>query len=718
MFSASIVTSVGLSAIALTMQPAKPPATSQEPVTDTYHNIEVVDEYRWLEVGQSKDVRRWNQQQNAYAREFLKRLPNRAAIRARIKEILADESASYERVVPAGGRFFAMKRQPPKQQPFLIELKNLDDPDSARIVVDPEEIDREGTTKIDWFVPSPDGKLVAVSLSQRGTESGDVHIFQTADGKQIHEVIPRVNGGTAGGDLAWLPDSSGFYYTRYPRGEERPAEDLNFFQQVYLHRLGEPTEKDRFELGEGLPRIAEIQLDADPHSGRVIATVQDGDGGEFAHFLRSEDGRWHQFSDFGDRIVQAVFGPGDVLFLVSRKDAPRGKILRMSTTQLNSAKAKTIIPEDDDTIVSSFWGSQSMLYTGDRLFVTYQLGGPSELRVFTADGESQKAPHQAPVSSVGGLAATESGDVIYLTESFTEPGKHVRFRADADATQITGLVNGSPVDMSDVKVVREIATSKDGTKVPLNILLPPGANAGGDHPCVVTGYGGYGISIDPRFRPMDKVLLENGIVYVVANLRGGGEFGEAWHRGGNLTNKQNVFDDFAAVLQHLIDRGYTSSEKLAIIGGSNGGLLMGATMTQHPELMRAVVSKVGIYDMLRVERSPNGAFNIPGFGTVKNRKQFAALYDYSPFHAVKDGISYPATLLTIGENDPRVDPMQSRKMAARLQGANASDVPVLLRTNANTGHGADASLDERIDEEVDVHVFLFWQLGIRVVAQR
>lgn len=711
----TVLTSLGLSAVTLAMPPTTPPATPRHRVTDRYHNIEVVDEYQWLEEGHRDDVRRWSQSQNAYAREYLERLPNKEAIRARVKTILADRSASYGRVMPAGGRFFAIKREPPKQQPFLIELNSLDDPDSLRVLVDPEEIDREGTTKIDWFVPSPDGKLVAVSLSRRGTESGDVHIFQTADGKQVHEVIPRVNGGTAGGDLAWLADCSGFYYTRYPRGEERPAEDRDFFQQVYLHRLGEPTGKDRYEFGKGLPRIAEIQLDADPQSGRVIATVQDGDGGEFAHFLRSEDGRWRQFSEFGDRIVQAVFGPGKDLFLVSRKDAPRGKILRLSTSHLDPAKARTIISEGRDNIVSSFWGSQSVLYAGDRLFVTYQLGGPSELRVFTADGEPRDAPRQTSISSVGGLAATESGDVIFRSESFTEPAKYLRFDVDSGRTEATGLANESPVDLSDLKVVRETATSKDGTKVPLTILLPPNVKVGGNHPCVVTGYGGYGISIDPRFRPMDKVLLENGVIYVIANLRGGGEFGEAWHRGGNLTNKQNVFDDFAAVLKHLIARGYTSSEKLGIIGGSNGGLLMGATMTQHPELMRAVVTKVGIYDMLRVELSPNGAFNIPEFGTVKNHEQFNSLYAYSPYHAVKDGVSYPATLLTTGENDPRVEPMQSRKMAARLQAATTSDAPILLRINANTGHGADASLDERIEEEADVLAFLFWQLGIHAV---
>lgn len=692
--------------------PASPPPAKKQPVVDVYHGVEVRDPYRWLEDSQDPQVRHWSDAQNQFSRGLLGKLPNVTAIRKRVTEILTDESESYGRVIPRGDRIFAIKRQPPKQQPFLIVMSGLQDVERARILVDPSEIDKEGTTTIDWFEPSPDGKLVAVSLSRLGTESGDVHVFDASTGEAVYEVIPRVNGGTAGGDLAWLPDASGFFYTRYPRGEERPPEDRDFYQQVYFHQLGTPTAKDRYELGQGLPRIAEIHLVCNSASGELLATVQDGDGGEFAHFLRSKAGRWRQFSQFGDRIVQAEFGPEGSLVLVSRHQAPRGKLLRLATSHLDPTRAEVIVPEGDDNIVTSFWGPPSVLFTGERLFVIYQLGGPSEIRVFDINGEPLKAPEQLPISSVGGLAALGGGDLLFHNESFTHPAGYFRFIANTQVTQPTALIDGAPVDLSDVKVVRETATSKDGTQVPITILLPPGVKRGDKRPCIATGYGGYGISVTPRFRPLNKILLDNGIIYAVANLRGGGEFGEAWHLGGNLTNKQNVFDDFAAVLKHLIDRGYTSKGQLAIIGGSNGGLLMGATFTQHPELVQAVVSKVGIYDMLRVELSPNGAFNIPEFGTVKEPGQFQALYAYSPYHAVKDGAHYPAILLTTGANDPRVDPMQSRKMTARLQEANASDSPILLRTNASTGHGADASLDERIEEEVDVLAFLFDQLGV------
>jgi prolyl oligopeptidase len=270
----------------------------------------------------------------------------------------------------------------------------------------------------------------------------------------------------------------------------------------------------------------------------------------------------------------------------------------------------------------------------------------------------------------------------------------------------------SPVDFEDIEVVREFATSKDGTKVPLNILRKKGLQLNGSNPTLLYGYGGYGISLSPNFDSTRRVWFDAGGVYVVANLRGGGEFGEAWHKAGNLTQKQHVFDDFIAAAEHLIQRQYTSPAKLAVEGGSNGGLLMGAFLTQRPDLARAVVSHVGIYDMLRVELDPNGQFNITEFGTVQDPDQFKALYAYSPYHHVRNGSQYPAVLLTTGDNDGRVNPAQSRKMAASLQVATVSDWPILFRSTASAGHGIGTALKVRIAEQADVLSFLFDQLGV------
>jgi prolyl oligopeptidase len=703
-----------LSAVAL----AKPPETKRENVTDTYHGVKVTDPYRWLEDGKSKDVQAWSDFQNAHARSILDKLPGVEKLRERLTKILSARTTSHSTPVLRGGQYFAMRRQPPKQQPFLVVMESLEAPDKARVLVDPNEIDKKGTTSIDWFVPSPDGKLVAVSLSKGGSETGDVHVYETASARQVHEVVPRVNGGTAGGDLSWAADGKGFFYTRYPRGKERLPEDMDFYQQLYFHELGTATDKDLYELGKDFPRIAEIRVEVDNASGLVLASVQKGDGGEFMHYLRSTDGKWKQITSYKDKVLQAAFGPKDDLYLVSRTDAPRGKIVRLGVKDLDLAKATVVVPEAKDTIVTDFYGHSSgpvtVLPTTSRIYVTYQLGGPSEIRAFDLDGKSVSAPRQPAVSTVGGIVPLTGNDVLFSMGSYIEPRNQYLYRAKTNETVRLPLTSPPPVEFSDVRVEREFAVSKDGTKVPVNILIPKGAKLDGTNPCLVTGYGGYNISLEPSFNPQWRVLFDHGFVVAVANLRGGGEFGEEWHRAGMLTSKQNVFDDFTAALKHLIDRRYTSPEHLAIIGGSNGGLLMGATLTQQPKLMKAVVSFVGIYDMLRVELSPNGAFNVPEFGTVKDEKQFKALFAYSPYHHVEDGVKYPAVLFLTGANDPRVDPMQSRKMTARLQAATASDAPILLRTSASSGHGGNTSLSERIEEYVDVYAFLFAQLGVKI----
>jgi len=688
-----------------------PPQTHHVPVVNEYHGVEVVDPYQWLEDWDDERVQSWSDKQNVYARKTLDNLPDVEELREQITKILTAQSVRYYSLCRREGKLFAMKRQPPLEQPFLVVMPSAQQPGSERVIVDPVKIDPSGATSIDFYVPSPDGGLVAVSLSVGGSESGDVHIYKADTGEEIGDVVVRVNGGTAGGDLAWTQDGSGFYYTRYPRASERPVEDMDFYQQVWYHRIGTSPDEDRYEIGKDFPRIAEIKLQADTRSGRVLATVQYGDSGRFAHYVRTMRVQWKQITGYDDQIVQATFGPDDTLFLISRADAPRGKILKLSLADVSLDKAQIIVPESDDTIVSDFPGHPPIVVTSNRLYVTYQLGGPSEIRVFDLQGRRQAGPKILPVSSVGQIVAVENDAILYTNSSYIESSAWYLFRPEEGATVRTALVTESPVDFSDCQVVREYAASKDETRVPVNIVRRKGVKLDGSNPVLLTGYGGYGISIEPGFSALRRIWIDHGGVFAQANLRGGGEFGEQWHKEGMLTSKQNVFDDFAAVMQYMIDAGYTSPEKLAIMGGSNGGLLMGAMITQHPELCRAVVSSVGIYDMLRVELTPNGEFNIPEFGTVKNADQFRALYAYSPYHNVKDGTDYPSVLFLTGANDPRVDPMHSRKMTARLQEATSSDRPVLLRTSSKTGHGSGTPLSEQIDNSVHYHAFLLNELN-------
>jgi len=691
-----------------------PPETPRRPVTDVYHGVSVVDDYRWLEDGSDPRVQAWSNAQNAHARAYLDSLPGRAALQARITAILETPVSSYRAPRWAGGMLFLVKNQPPRQQSFLVAMPSPFDESGARVLVDPEQIDPEAKTSIDWYEPSPDGRLVAVSLSRAGTELGDLHLYRTDSGEAVAgEVIPRVNAGTALGDVAWLPDGSGFLYTRYPRQGERPAEDMQFYQQVYFHRLGTPSEKDTYEIGREFDRIAETRLEVDPETGWILATVQQGDGGLFDLYLRSPRGVWARFAGHADQVVQGTFGPGGTLYLISRKDAPRGKILRLDVSKPDLAQARVVIPEGDDTIDSNFYSGPTMQVGGGRLYVIYQVGGPSELRAFDLDGKPADAPPQLEVAEVSDPTPLDQGAILFRMTSYLEPPAWYRFDPASGATRKTALAARAPLEFSDTEVVREWTRSRDGTRIPVNIIRRRGIALDGSHPVMLTGYGGYGLSQTPGYSALRALWVEQGGVFAEANIRGGGEFGRAWHEQGRLTQKQNCFDDFAAAMQHMIDTGYTRPERLCIIGGSNGGLLMGAMITQHPDLPHVVISSVGLYDMLRVERSPNGAFNIPEYGTVEDAEQFKALYAYSPYHRVVDGTRYPAVLFLTGANDPRVDPMQSRKMIARLQAATASDAPLLLRTSSDTGHGSGTPLQARIGQVTDYFGFALEQLGMK-----
>jgi prolyl oligopeptidase len=699
-------------------QPAVP-ASLKQPVTNTYQGVQVTEDYRWLENASAPEVQKWTEAQNHLARSVLDKNPDLPGLRSRLKQLLTDPSPNYSDLQKRGGILFVLKKQPPKEQPFLVALRSVTAAGSAHVVLDPNALDARGKTAIDFYVPSPDGTKVAVSLSQGGSEEGSLHVYDVATGKESGDVVPRVQFATAGGDVAWNSDGSGFFYTRYPRGNERPKEDMNFYVQVYHHRLGTPTEKDTYEIGKEFPRIGEVFLDASDDGSHLLATVQKGDGGEFEHFLRGSSGKWTRLTHYADEISAAAFGRGSDrgLYLLERKGSPRGKIVRLDIDHPDLAGAVTIVPENSVAIAGLRFASNRLVTnftpTAPGLYVVDVDGGPSQVRFFARDGSPRGTVPLPPVAAVNEVMWTGGDEILLNVETYLTPPAWYSFRPGEGQLQPTGLARTSQADFSDCEVVREFATSKDGTKVPMNILRKKGTKLDGTNPTLLYAYGGYGINLSPRFAPARRVWLDAGGVYVVANLRGGAEYGEEWHRAGNLTKKQNVFDDFAACARHLIERKYTNPAKLAIEGGSNGGLLMGAALTQHPELYRAVVSHVGIYDMLRVELHPNGAFNVTEFGTVKDPEQFKALFAYSPYHRVKDGTAYPAVFLLTGANDGRVDPANSRKMAARLQAATSSGRPVLLQVSAESGHGIGDNLSAEIDRAADVYAFLFGQLGIR-----
>jgi len=674
--------------------------TPKKPVTDTYDKVKVTDDYRWLENFDDPAVKQWADAQNAAARSFLDALPDRDALSRELRQVFQPAKARYFPIEQRGGKIFAMKSDRQHQHQIVVTLGSLDDPASERTVLDPDAMDAQHLTEIDFAVPSVDGRYLAASLSTGGSESGDVHVYETATGKPLPEAIARVNYATAGGGLVWNADNSGFYYTRYPRDGERAAADMHFYQQVYFHKLGDKPENDTYEIGKDFPRIAEIAFAASSDSRYIGASVAYGDGGDHEYWLLAPGRPWRLLASAADEVKQIAFGYKKDVYLVSKHGAPRGKVLHMDV-------AETI---DQATLIVSESGAviQSVAPTKDGPLVNELAGGPSEVQFLPGDGNPLNV-HVPPVSSVDCGNLDGIGGICYVG-SYLDSGGYFRFDPKSRKLTPTALRNPPPVPLDGFVMARRFAVSKDGTKVPLNIIHRKGLRLDGSHPAVLTGYGGYDVSLTPAYPAQFVPLLQRGVVIAEANLRGGGEYGEDWHRQGMLTKKQNVFDDFAACARYLVKSKYTQTSKLAIVGGSNGGLLMGAAFTQHPEMFHAVVSMVGIYDMLRVELSPNGAFNVTEFGTVKEVEQFKALYAYSPYHHVKDGTQYPAILLTTGDNDARVDPMQSRKMAARLE-ASGTRQPVLLRTSSTAGHGIGSSIDDNVALWTDVDAFLLKELG-------
>jgi prolyl oligopeptidase len=698
---------IGALALCALVSSATAEPTRTVDVVDTYHGTRVRDPYRWLEDAESDEVRQWTQAQNARLRTHIDGLPDRDRIRSKLAALYNNGTGRFHSFAARGERIFAKLNDPKQQQPLLIVFDRRLDPAAARVVIDPNRLDPQGNTSIDWFNASPDGRRVAVSLSRNGSEFGTLRVYTVDGGAKLGSEIPGVNAPTGGGSVAWAHDSSGFWYTRYP-GKERPAEERQLYQQVYFHRLGSDWRRDRLVLGtkDGVPRIGAIILDSRNLRGRTLARVGIGESWEFSHFLLTPQ-RAQKLADFSDQVLTIAAGPDGALYAMSREAALSGKILRVPRpfAPLAVRTAPVIIPPSDTAI-------ESLTVTRTGLLVTDIVGGTNRIRSFDHRGGFRGLLPVPDMAAVGSIEPLPDGSALFFVSTYLRPSYVVRWDRAAGLEKQQALATTVPYAFGDSEVVREFAVSKDGTRVPVDIIRKKGMALDGSNPAILYGYGGFGDSEKPSFAgAFIRMWLDAGGIYATAMIRGGGEFGERWHQDGYLTKKQNGFDDFAATARHLIDRGYTSSAKLALSGQSNGGLLVGAVLTQHPALAAAAVARVGIFDSLRMELDPNGEFNVTEFGTVAERAQFAAMHAYSPYHRVSAGVRYPAVLLTAGENDGRVSPMHARKFAAALQDATASEAPILLRTSA-AGHGIGTAQDELNEEDADVLAFLMHQLGV------
>jgi prolyl oligopeptidase len=711
MLTVAVVLSLALPAVvrAAGAGAQAPSASRRGDDSSTYHGVAVADPYRWLEDGSSPEVTSWIDAQNAYTESILGSFPEGAAIAARVSELsLTSTQRSAPQIVAR--RLFFLRQTPPQPQAVLVVQPWPEG--EARVLVDPNAAPgaEGGGTAITGYWPSPDGSRVAYGTAEGGTEATTLRVVDTATAKPLSDRVPNAGGGTTPQALVWDGDGHGFTYVRLPAPGAVPDDQLQFGAVLAHHVLGRPAESDPVVFGQGLSPVAEYVL-LGSKSGLAAALMHAGDGAADTVYLRGTDGAWREVLGTEAEVHAAdtddgVAWDGDRLIVVAYGGAPRGRILEVAA----DGSVRPLVAEQD-------WAVRAVAPIAGG-FLAVRVSGP-DWRVDQYDSGGGLVRSLAlPGTGIGidAIASSaDSGVALIAWSGWTAPTRWSRFDGATGGLETIFEVRPA-ADYSAIRSYRLTAVSKDGTRVPVTVLARAGTRPDGARPTILYGYGGFGIPERPVFLGSFLTWIERGGAYAVVNLRGGSEFGEGWHRAGKLESKQNVFDDFYAAARALEDAGWTDGAHLGILGGSNGGLLMGAELTQHPRAFRAVVSAVGIYDMLRVELWPNGRYNVSEYGTVSEARDFDWLHAYSPLHHVEAGAHYPAVLLITGENDPRVAPWQSRKFAAALQAANASDRPVLLLTRRNEGHGVTASFSQRVGNRAAMLTFLAHELGLPTSA--
>ena len=666
---------------------AMPPATPQHDVTDTYHGVVVHDPYRWLEDADAPAVKQWIAAQNVHTEKVMDGFKDAKALAQRVGQLALTSTQQSDPQIVAGTLFY-MRQTPPQPQAVLVAASWPGG--MPRVLVDPNAA--HGSVAITNHWPSPDGKLVAYGSAEGGSESTTIHFVDVASGKTLSDALPHAGGGTTPQALVWDADGKGVTYVRLPLPGSVPADQDQFNAALYHHTLGTPASDDTLAFGKDLSPVAEYTLLGSADGRHAAALLHYGDGASDAVYLRQGDGSWKLALGTAanvraaSSVNQGAAWDGDRLLLVAYQHAPRGKLLALDA----AGKTSTLVKQGD-------WAMHSVAPVAGGFLITEVRGPDWRVRQFDRSGRFvRNVPLPATGIGVGSIASSATSAHALITYTgWTIPSRWGDYDA-ASGTLKTVFEVKPAADYSGIVTYRLDATSKDGTKIPVTVIAMKGVTPNGQRPTILYAYGGFGITTAPRFVGANLAWLERGGVYAVANIRGGGEYGEGWHAGGMLSKKQNDFDDFYASAQALVAQHWTDHAHLGILGGSNGGLLMGAALTQHPSAYRAVVSLVGIYDMLRVELWPNGQYNISEYGTVKNAADFHWLRAYSPLQNVRDGTAYPAVLLITGVNDPRVAPWQSRKFAAALQTATTSRHPVLLLTRMNEGHGVTASFSQRV----------------------
>ena len=695
---------------------AKPPATRIQPVTEALHGVSMTDNYRWLEgdngdaADQGKvtpEVAAWTDAQNAYTRQVLDTLPGRQDVEAKLRPLL--EIGAVTAPMVRQNRYFYSKREGNQNQAVIYWREGYKG--DSRVLIDPAKIDATGLTTVEWFSPSPDGKRLAYGTYRAGDENTTLHMMEVDSGQLLPFEIPDKTQAAE-----WMPDGSGFLYQNLKNPKDP------YSGQVMYHRDGTDRAKDavlfrQYTKSENA-RLATTwgpfgTLSRDGHwlvLGYWIDTKSNDLWlASFDQFLKTGKVEKRVVATGGDGQTSGTVIDG-TLFLQTTKGAPKGRVVAVAANASDLTLWRDVVPERPDAVIESVEFGKGLMA------VSYLKNASNVVEVFDLSGKSLGEIKQPGIGSAA-IAGEEDRTEAYLTfTSFNYPTTIFR----VDLAKPSGAPElweqpAVPVDPATVQVEQVWNPSKDGTKISMFLVHKKGLAKNGNNPTMLWGYGGFNISYTPAFTASLFQWFEAGGLYALPNLRGGGEYGEAWHQAGMLGKKQNTFDDFIAAAEWLIANQYTRIDKLAIRGGSNGGLLTGAALTQRPDLFRAVIVEVPLLDMLRYQHFLMARYWVPEYGSAENADEFSFIRAYSPYQHVKPATKYPAVLLTAGEHDSRVHAMHARKMAAVLQASTTSDPseqPVLLWVDREAGHGQGKPLNLRLRDAVDQRIFLMWQLGM------
>ena len=678
------------------------PITKKVDQTDTYFGIKVADPYRWLEDDNSPETIKWVEAQNKATFDYLGKIPYRDKIKERLATLL--NYPKYGSPFRRGDNYFFFKNDGLQNQSVLYVQKGLEG--SPELFLDPNKLSADGTSRLISFSLSRDGKYAAYTVSTGGSDWEDCYVMDVASKSKLPDTLNwlKVTG------VAW--QGNGFYYSRYDapeKGKELSSKNEN--HKVYYHRLGTTQSDDElvYEDKANPQRFHNLGTTEDERFA-ILTVSERGKGKEgnalFYRDLSKNEKRFTPIvATIGDFQYTAIDNVGDRLLIQTDQNAPNGKVMLFDPMNPGPSDWKEVLPEKPEPL-------QGVGTAGGKLFATYLKDVATRAYVYSLEGKFENEVKLPDLGSAGGFGGLRDDKyVFYVFTSFTYPPTIYRYDIAARKSTVFRAPEIPDYNAADYTTDQVFYHSKDGTRVPMFVVHKKGLKLDGNNPTFLTAYGGFDITVSPAFSSLRLALLEQGFVYASANLRGGGEYGEKWHQAGTKLKKQNVFDDFIAAAEYLINQKYTSSEKLSIQGASNGGLLMGAVENQRPELFKAVVTQAGVMDMLRFQKFTIGWNWIPDYGSSDNEQEFKALYAYSPVQNVKEGAKYPATLITTADHDDRVVPAHSFKYAATMQEKQGGEAPILIRIDTNSGHGA-SNTTKSIEQTADIYAFLFYNLGV------